>query len=153
MNHPTDPTNLHTNHLPSQAGVDAASTTSDAYGSRHPQFVESAFAETAEGCNSLSDQRDRTDHRPTNSDGSGSAPLPVTPFPCGAVFRDALKDLVSHDGMTSINPENAKCPWGIALQKNGLVRWSTISGPGKWAITNKGWAFLETRVIHPKETR
>ena len=110
MNHPTDPTNLHTNHLPSQAGVDAASTTSDAYGSRHP-------------------------------------------YPCSAVFRDALKDLVSDDGMTSINPENQKCPWGIALSKNGLVRWSTINGPGKWTITNKGWAFLETRVIHPKETR
>ena len=110
MNYPPDHPDLHTNHLPPQAGVDAASTTSDAYGSRHP-------------------------------------------YPCSAVFRDALKDLVSHDGMTSINPENAKCPWGIALQKNGLVRWSTINGPGKWTITNKGWAFLETRVIHPKETR
>lgn len=90
--------------------MDAASTTSDAYGSRHP-------------------------------------------YPCASVFRDALKDLVSHDGMTSVNPENPKCPWGIALSKNGLARWSAITGPGKWVITSKGWAFLETRVLHPKETR
>lgn len=110
MNHPTDHPDLHTGHLPPQDGVDAASTTSDAYGSRHP-------------------------------------------YPCASVFRDALKDLVSHDGMTSINPENAKCPWGIALSKNGLARWSAITGPGKWVITSKGWAFLETRVLLPKETR
>ncbi len=110
MNHPTDHPDLHTGHLPPQDGVDAASTTSDAYGSRHP-------------------------------------------YPCASVFRDALKDLVSHDGMTSINPENPKCPWGIALSKNGLARWSAITGPGKWVITSKGWAFLETRVLDPKETR
>jgi hypothetical protein len=85
----------------------------------------------------------------TTSDGYGSR----LPYPCAAVFRDALKDLVSHDGMTSINPENKKCPWGIALQKNGLAAWTASPAPGKWTITPSGWAFLETRIIEPKETR
>lgn len=110
MKHPQDPSNLHTNLPPLQDGVDAASTASEAHGSRHP-------------------------------------------YPCTSVFRDALKDLVSHDGMTSINPNNAKCPWGVALQKNGLVKWNDQTKPGKWIITPAGWTFLETRVIHPKETR
>jgi hypothetical protein len=107
MSYPPD----HTNEpSPSRDGVVAASTASDAHGSRHP-------------------------------------------YPCAEVYRDALKDLVSHDGMTSIKPNEKKCPYGIALERNGLVKWTQTSGPGKWVITARGFAFLETRTFTPEETR
>lgn len=108
MNHDRN-SNLHTRPS-SPRGVEAASTASDAHGSRHPQ-------------------------------------------PCFAVYRDALKDLVSHDGMTSIKPHDPKCPYGIALKRNGLVQWVQHPAPGKWVITPDGWRFLETRVLHTEELR
>jgi len=75
------------------------------------------------------------------------------PTPCLSVFRDALKDLVSHDGMTSIKPHDQKCPYAIALQRNRLVEWVAHPAPGKWVITPDGWRFLETRTLPAKETR
>lgn len=73
--------------------------------------------------------------------------------PCSVVFRDALKDLISHDGTTSINETNAKCPYGIALERNGFATWTTTPAPGKWVITPAGFQFLETRTLTPEETR
>lgn len=73
--------------------------------------------------------------------------------PCASVFRDALRDLVNHDGTSSINPSNQKCPYGIALARNGYAAWVTHPAPGKWTITPHGWAFLETRTHTPEETR
>lgn len=75
--------------------------------------------------------------------------------PCASVFRDALRDLVNHDGTSSINPTNQKCPYGIALARNGYAAWANAVPPalGKWTITPAGWAFLETRTTTPEETR
>lgn len=84
----------------------------------------------------------------TASDAHGSRP----PKPCLSVFRDALKDLVSHDGMTSIRAHDPKCPYAIALKRNRLVEWVASPAPGKWVITPEGWRFLESRTQPQEET-
>lgn len=73
--------------------------------------------------------------------------------PLTSDMRTALIDLANGDHTSILRHEDRKCILGVCLEKNGLVRFSTLKGPGRWVITQKGWLFLERRILTSQETR
>jgi len=85
----------------------------------------------------------------TGNGARGSQP----PFACQDDMRDALIDLTQDNRLSILRIEDPKCPMGACLERNGLARWASKNGPGRWTITQLGWRFLETRTLDAREVR